>query len=94
MSASLKVANEQGQNAWRDFAPGIWESRVNVRDFIQRNYTPYEGDGKFLAGATARTKAMWQTLQPLLAKEREKGILDVSQVPAGILAHAPGYIDK
>ena len=65
-----------------------------MREFIQRNYTPYEGDGSFLQGATDRTRGIWKTLQPLLAQEREKGILDVSQVPSGILAHAPGYIDK
>ena len=80
--------------ARRGFAPGSWRSRVNVREFIQRNYTPYEGDSSFLQGATDRTRGIWKTLQPLFAQEREKGILDVSQVPSGILAHAPGYIDK
>ena len=74
--------------------PGTWQSQVNVREFIQRNYTPYEGDGAFLQGATERTRGIWATLQPLLAEEREKGILDVSQIPSGIVAHAPGYIDK
>jgi formate C-acetyltransferase len=74
--------------------PGAWQSRVNVREFIQRNYTPHEGDGTFLQGATPRTRGLWDTLQPLLAKEREKGILDVSQIPSGIVAHGPGYIDK
>lgn len=87
-------ATERFKTAWRGFAPGAWKEGVNLRDFIQRNYTPYEGDGEFLAGPTERTRGMWKTLQPLLAKEREKGILDVSQVPAGILAHGPGYIDK
>jgi formate C-acetyltransferase len=94
MATIPKPASERWDVAWRGFAPGVWQTRVNVREFIQRNYTPYEGDGKFLAGATERTKRMWKTLQPLLAKEREKGILDVSQVPSGILAHDPGYIDK
>ncbi len=94
MAAILKIAEELQQTAWRDFAPGAWQTRVNVREFIQRNYTPYEGDGTFLAGPTERTLGMWKQLQPLLAQEREKGILDVSQVPSGILAHAPGYIDK
>ena len=74
--------------------PGTWQSQVNVREFIQSNYTPYEGDDAFLQGATERTRGMWATLQPLLAQEREKGILDVSQIPSGIVAHAPGYIDK
>ena len=94
MATNPKLASERWEVAWRGFAPGTWQSRVNVREFIQRNYTPYEGDGAFLQGATERTKGMWKTLQPLLAKEREKGILDVSQIPSGILAHAPGYIDK
>ena len=89
-----KPASEKWDVAWRGFAPGSWQSHVNVREFIQSNYTPYEGDGSFLQGATARTRGMWETLQPLLAKEREKGILDVSQIPSGILAHEPGYIDK
>ena len=94
MSANPKEVSEFLETAWRRFKPGAWQSRVNVRDFIQRNYTPYEGDGKFLQGPTRRTRAMWETLQPLLAKEREKGVLDVSQVPSGILAHGPGYIDR
>jgi formate C-acetyltransferase len=94
MSAILKPAEERWQIAWRGFAPGTWQHRVNVREFIQRNYTPYEEDSTFLEGATDRTRALWQKLQPLLAREREKGVLDVSQVPSSILAHGPGYIDK
>ncbi len=89
-----KPASEKWNAAWRGFAPGSWQSHVNVREFIQSNYTPYEGDGSFLQGATARTRGIWETLQPLLATEREKGIVDVSQIPSGILAHGPGYIDK
>jgi len=94
MSANLKLASDKWEAAWRGFTPGGWRSRVNLREFIQRNYTPYEGDGKFLQGPTQRTRDIWQKLLPLLAKEREKGVLDVSQVPSSILAHAPGYIDK
>jgi formate C-acetyltransferase len=94
MAASPVFVKEQRNTAWRGFAAGMWQRGVDVRDFIQRNYTPYEGDASFLQGATPRTRAMWETLQPLISKEREKGILDVSQVPAGILAHTPGYIDK
>jgi formate C-acetyltransferase len=52
------------------------------------------GDSAFLQGPTPRTRGLWESLQPLLAEEREKGILDVSQVPSSILAHGPGYIDK
>jgi formate C-acetyltransferase len=92
--ANTDNATERFGAAWRGFAPGAWKEGVDVRDFIQRNYTPYEGDGAFLAGPTERTRGLWKTLQPLLAKEREKGILDVSQEPSGILAHGPGYIDK
>jgi formate C-acetyltransferase len=80
--------------AWRGFVGEQWQGRVDVRDFIQHNYTPYEGDESFLAGPTARTSALWQKLLPLLAQEREKGVLAVSQEPSGILAHAPGYIDR
>ena len=94
MATVPKSNGERSESAWRGFTGGAWQTRVNVREFIQRNYTPYEGDGSFLQGPTERTKGMWQKLQPLLAKEREKGILDVSQVPSSILAHEPGYIDK
>src|SRR4051812_30671848 len=94
MATAQRPATDRWENAWRSFAPGGWQSRINVREFIQRNYTPYEGDGGFLQGPTERTRGMWQTLQPLLVEEREKGILDVSQIPSAILAHGPGYIDK
>ncbi|MFL6717806.1 MAG: formate C-acetyltransferase [Burkholderiaceae bacterium] len=88
------LASRQNSGAWRGFLPGAWQSRVNVREFIQRNYTPYEGDDSFLAAPTERTLSLWQSLGPLLAQEREKKVLDVSQIPSGILAHGPGYIDK
>ena len=94
MVTQTKPGAEQQENAWRGFAPGQWQSQVDVREFIQRNYTPYEGDGSFLQGATQRTMDLWQRLQPLLAEEREKEVLDVSQIPSGIIAHGPGYIDK
>jgi formate C-acetyltransferase len=87
------AASAQAQ-AWRGFEPGAWATRVNVRDFIQRNYTPYEGDGSFLAGATERTKKVWATLTPLLLEESQKGVLAVSHEPSTITAHAPGYIDR
>jgi formate C-acetyltransferase len=89
-----ELLGQKSSGAWRHFLPGIWQSRVNLRDFIQHNYTPYEGDGAFLSGPTERTTALWQSLMPLLAEEREKGIIDVSQVPSSILAHGPGYIDR
>jgi formate C-acetyltransferase len=94
MPIAEEQATRQSQIAWRGFTPGTWQSGVNVREFIQRNYTPYEGDAGFLQGPTSRTRNLWQKLLPLLAEERHKGVLDVSQVPSGILAHGPGYIDK
>jgi formate C-acetyltransferase len=80
--------------AWRGFEPGLWCDRVDTRDFIQRNVEPYTGDAGFLAGATPRTRKVWEALTPLLAEERRKGVLDVSQEPSSIIAHGPGYIDK
>ena len=94
MAANQKASEDPREKAWRGFQPGPWKSRINLRDFIQRNYTPHQGDASFLAVATPRTRALWEKLTPLLAKEREKGVLDVSQEPSSILAHPPGYIDK
>jgi formate C-acetyltransferase len=79
---------------WRGFRDGLWQTQVNVRNFIQQNYAPYEGDGSFLAPATPRTQRIWGRLQELFVEERRKGVLDVSQVPSSITAHAPGYIDR
>ncbi|HTL31299.1 MAG TPA: pyruvate formate lyase family protein, partial [Tepidisphaeraceae bacterium] len=81
-------------DAWKGFARGIWQKELNVRDFIQQNYQPYEGDASFLAPTTDRTKGIWDKLNALFAEERKKGVLDVSQIPTSITAHAPGYIDK
>src|SRR6188768_1492640 len=79
---------------WDGFNTGLWQKEINVRDFIQQNYTPYEGDASFLAGATERTKGIWAKLNELFLEERKKGVLDISQIPGAITAHAPGYIDK
>jgi formate C-acetyltransferase len=76
------------------FQSGLWQKEIDVRNFIQQNYTPYEGDGAFLAPATARTTAIWKKLEALFLEERKKGVLDISQIPSSITAHAPGYIDK
>lgn len=80
--------------AWRGFTSGVWSDTIAVRDFIQRNYTPYDGDAAFLAGPTARTTALWAELSELFTLERAKGVLDVSQVPSSITAHEPGFIDR
>lgn len=94
MGSRSQSADSLAGDSWRGFESGTWEHRLNLRDFIQRNYSPYEGNASFLAEATPRTRAVWAKLAPLLAREREKGVLAVSQEPSGILAHAPGYIDK
>src|SRR5690606_18096103 len=80
---------------WRGFVPGPWQDSVDVRDFIQRNYTPYAGDASFLAGPTARTTGIWDKLLAMFPQERAKGVYDVDvTTPATITAHAPGYIDR
>src|SRR5512135_1189472 len=81
-------------DVWRGFKSGLWQRHVNVCWFIQQNYTPYEGDGAFLAPATERTKRILKTLQNLFVDERKKGVLDVSLIPSSITAHAPGCIDR
>src|SRR5580765_951159 len=79
---------------WAGFRTGLWQKEINVRDFIQQNYEPYHGDASFLAGATARTQKIWNRLNELFVEERKKSVLDISQIPSSITAHAPGYIDK
>ena len=83
-------------NAWRGFKKGKWDKTINVRDFIQNNYTPYEGDSSFLADATESTKKLWSKVIDLYQKERENGgVLDCSaDVASTITSHGPGYIDK
>lgn len=81
---------------WEGFRNGVWEDTVDVRDFIQRNYTPYTGDDGFLAAATPRTAAVMEELNALFAREREKGgVLEVdADTTMTIESHAPGYIDR
>jgi formate C-acetyltransferase len=81
-------------SAWRGFKKGLWQKEINVRDFIQQNYEPYEGDGSFLAPPTRRTTNLWDRLKQLFVEERKKGVLDISQIPSSITAHGPGYIDR
>ncbi len=82
------------QDAWTDFKTGNWDKEIDVRDFIQRNYTPYEGDASFLAGPTEKTLRVWDTLEKeYLSKERKVRILDVdTHTPADIDAFKPGFI--
>ena len=78
------------------FVSGKWEQEINVRDFIQKNYTPYEGDSSFLADATDATKKLWQECCDLLKKERDNGgVLDMdTKIVSTITSHGAGYIDK
>jgi formate C-acetyltransferase len=96
-SAALakEVETKGGQDPWRGFKPGDWRTSIAVRDFIVRNVTPYTGDEKFLAPASAKTKAVWAKLQPYFQEERKKGVLAVdAKTPSTLLAHKPGYIDR
>src|ERR1041384_3332770 len=94
-SAEKKATTEPDtKEAWRGFKPGLWQRDINVRWFLQQNYTPYDGDDSFLAPATDRTKGIWRRLTDLFVEERKKGVLDVSLIPSSITAHGPGYIDR
>src|SRR6516164_8592649 len=90
----IATTDKKSASPWAGFKPGLWQKEINVRDFIQQNYQPYDGDGSFLALATARTKNLWARLNELFVEERKKGVLDVSLIPSSITAHAPGYIDR
>src|SRR5712672_742092 len=94
IALSHSVAPEEVISPWQGFKTGLWQKEINVRDFIQQNYEPYEGAESFLAPATERTKRMWDRLNDLFVEERKKGVLDVSQIPSSITAHQPGYIDR
>ena len=84
----------ESNKAWEGFKRGVWCDSIDVRDFIQQNYTPYEGDSSFLAPATERTNKVWQSLVDLFPEEREKGVYDIdAKTPSTITAHAPGYIN-
>ncbi len=88
--------NEIFEHAWRGFEQGKWNGEVDVRDFIQRNYTPYEGDESFLAPATDATKKLWEIVLDYTKKEREKGgVYDAdTDVVSQINSHKAGYFDR
>ena len=82
---------------WNKFKPGDWQHEINVRDFIQNNYTPYEGDSSFLKGTTEKTKKLWDEVLELYKKEKESkgGVLDIdTKTVSTVAAHNAGYIDK
>ena len=80
---------------WRGFKGVKWLDEVNVRDFIQNNYTPYDGDESFLEGPTEATNTLWGKLQQLQKAERAKGgVLDMeTEIVSSMTAYGPGYID-
>jgi formate C-acetyltransferase len=80
---------------YETFFHGKWLESIDVRDFIQANYTPYLGDGSFLAAATDRTQTLWKMVTQLMQQEREQGVLDAdTSVVSSITSHAPGYLDR
>jgi formate C-acetyltransferase len=94
-AAAVKKKEAKDEDCWRGFKLGDWSRSINVRDFIVRNVTPYDGDEKFLAPASKRTKAVWEKLQPYFQAERKKGVLAVdAKNPSTLLAHKAGYIDR
>lgn len=87
----MKMENQ----AWKGFHGGEWQRSIDVRSFIQKNWTLYEGDGSFLTGPTQRTRAVWERCEDLLRQELRKGVLDVeTHIVSGIDSFAPGYIDR
>jgi formate C-acetyltransferase len=83
------------ERCWRDFKAGNWGNSIDVRDFINRNVTPYLGNESFLAAPSKRTKEVWAKLQPFFKEEQKKGVLAVdTKSPSTLLAHKPGYIDR
>ncbi|WP_458041739.1 MULTISPECIES: formate C-acetyltransferase [Bacteria] len=94
-ASSRSAVQRNDQDPWRGFSGTAWRDGIDVRDFIQRNYHPYDGDARFLAGATERTSALWAKLTRLFPEERARGVFDIDTgTPSGITAFRPGYIDK
>ena len=87
---------QQRPAAWEGFVGGNWETNVDVRDFIQKNYTPYEGDASFLAPATEATTKLWaEVMEGIKVENRTHEPYKIdAQIVSGITSHAPGYIDK
>ena len=86
--------NFENEN-WEQFKGQVWKKEINVRDFIQNNYTPYDGDDSFLVPSTDKTKKVWDKLSEMFKIEREKGVYDAeTRLPQGIDTYGPGYIDK
>jgi formate acetyltransferase 1 len=84
------------QEIWQEFVSGDWKKEVNLRDFIQKNYSPYDGDDSFLAGPTDSTNELWAQVMELTKKERDAGgVLDMdTEIISSIISHGPGYLNK
>ncbi|MFC8453925.1 formate C-acetyltransferase [Kitasatospora sp. NPDC057223] len=92
---STQHIEQTRSGAWHGFKGGLWRDAIDVRDFIQQNYTPYEGGSSFLAGPTERTTSVWRQITDRFPEERAKGVYDVAyDIPSTITAHAPGWIDR
>ncbi|AHC15377.1 formate C-acetyltransferase [Salinispira pacifica] len=80
---------------WRSFSDGAWKYKIDVRDFIQKNYTAYEGDSSFLAPPTERTRKLWEKTSELMKLEQKKGIIDAeTSIPSSVTAYGAGYVDQ
>jgi len=94
-TVTLPFLSEDTPSYYRGFRKGIWNHEIDVRDFIQKNYTPYTGDQNFLQGSTDNTKLLWHEVLNLMKDEQKKGVLDAdTEVVSGITTHTPGYVDK
>ncbi|MCL6422017.1 formate acetyltransferase [Brachybacterium sp. JHP9] len=95
-TADTAAAQGMARDPWEGFTAGPWQDRIDVRDFVQHNYTPYDGDASFLAGATEKTLRVWSTLQQdYLSVERQRRVFDVdTETPADIDAFPAGYISE
>jgi len=92
---TVKAKQDTSNIAWQGFTLGKWTTEINVRDFIQKNYTPYDGDESFLTEATSMTNNLWTEVKLLMKEEREKGVLDVeTKIPSTITAYSAGYINQ
>src|SRR6202008_1182844 len=94
MATAISPKPEDLSSPWQGFTAGIWQKDIDVRNFIQQNYQPYEGNEAFLSPATERTEKLWNQLNSLFVEERRKGVLDISQIPSSITSHSAGYIDR
>lgn len=92
----MEVLEQEKVSPKTEFVQGLWSKEINVRDFIQKNYTPYEGDSSFLAGPTESTQKLWNECLNLFEQERENlGVLDMdTKIVSTVTSHGAGYIDK